>query len=562
VKARKKRKNSAPAHALSWRSTNICIALSLLLALVGAPLVVTFVEQIRDLIPQLQTQVTQEAYQVAGRALAKELRILNLRQTFKGLALPGRPGPVKWDSLRRSDPSNGIYIFLELLEALWEHEGIIAKGMGSEVGEAELRIEQLLQQALNGNPSKIYTVRQREVATSGFRSAGLSPRRSAVEAERIRRVFGQLQEWHRRVLRELADRLMADRQRRSEHAQTEVSHAGAAAVVRLFTDLVRDSPTPDIALLAAEKLPASLRELGADTEADRIASFTKNWHDATSDDQVNHIPHTGNGVVARVAHDRMMRSFLAVALSLISWLVLTSLLFALLPIALTSARGGGTHLVWRLGDRGPLTAGAMVCFPMFGLLLFTGFGNVPFAWLLSAPSLQGALFWPPLLIIVVLLASRLCVRSTDERMNCCTLPLSAVWAAMSVLLLTVMAGPFCVDFAQDVWRPPAGIQLFRRVGWVLGMESVVLGVIWIVWSFVRLRRARLPVGIRARAVLTVTAVAWLAVSGISLVSLAINQLNDHRHQQAFAVAACDPVADRLGPNWPAGYFEGARLVPE
>jgi len=163
----------------------------------------------------------------------------------------------------------------------------------------------------------------------------------------------------------------------------------------------------------------------------------------------------------------------------------------------------------------------------------------------------GSLIFSPFLLLLVLgLAAHLGVEIVPPRERS-RMPARAVWIIAAVMVVTLTGLMIWPPVHAEPWQPPAGIQRFRRIAPLMELEAGVIVLVWAVWSWVRRRRAGLPAGIRMRANLAVASRALLICSVIALVSLGINQRNDRQHQEAFARAAADPLADRLGPDWHA-----------
>jgi len=357
-----------------------------------------------------------------------------------------------------------------------------------------------------------------------------------------------------------------------------------AAAVRLLTDLVNDSPTPDVALLAAEELPRALGRLGTDARAAglsgpdyprsgptislaeacaaeglRVSSFRRRWHGAVACDQLNLIPHTGDRVLARASHDRVIRSLWAAGLCVGAWLTLgVTCLVCLVVVGVTRPPGDACP-TWRWHRGAAWISSAVVCGPLIALLLVVAAADLPFTWLISYPSLPTATAWPGLFVLTVGLASRVCVRPAGQ-FDKSPIPMAAVGALALALLAIPVTGALLLPVHSEAWRPPAGVQRFRQLGLVFGVECVAITVAWMAWGSLRRRRAGSPPGAWAHANLGAASAALLAVSVLSLMTLGINQRCDLAHQEAFARAAADPLTDRLGHTWRQDYFEGGRAA--
>jgi hypothetical protein len=518
---------------------------------------------------ELDEPVSPEAYAAARAAVAADRRILAVRYALN--AVHARQ-TVEWVRLRRIDADNGLYAYLEALEQL--------RAGGEERDNAAM---QLLRAAEAGPSARLYAARQREVAIAGFARAGVSPRRAAVEADRLGMVFRELHEAHRPVLRELTNRLVQRAAAWAEAGRAADAAVAQRAVLHLFDGVIADDATQvDVATLAAECELKALRaplplagdskeagELAAarSQKAREVAGFVERWRSLADPNAINVLPWTGEIVVARSAHERVLRSLASAAACVGTWLVLL-----VASLVLGAAAAWGT-LRQRAGDHGTAFAvspvwasrsvlsgwlpAGFVLMPLIAILLMFAFGHVPLVWLLSAPTLPAMLFSPWVTVVFLGAAARLWVRlcpagpthgDHEFDAEAARVPLKAVKVAVGAIAVGVVLALLLIPMKSEAWRPPATVQYLRKVGALFGLVCFMLTVGWIAWGQVRRWRRGLRAGALARATLPVAARALLGAAVLSTIALGWNQWNDSRHQRAFVAAAADPISDRLGPG--------------
>ncbi len=529
------------------------LGLALLLAFVSAPLVRTVVAQIGLMTPQALEPRVCDALQ---SEIQRSPLMANLWRVLLDLSRDTDAGPAL-TALQRSDRANGLGVCLELLPLLRRHREPTA----TRPADVDVRIRGVLKQCQTARPARLHAADERKLAERALQGAGLSPREIAVQTHRIQYVIPGVRGSCMPVLRELADLLLEKAAIWRSAGRGDDAAAACRVLVQLLTDVLDDSPSPEMALLASEELPPALRGLGAEAEARRVEAFCRRWHDLAREDRINLLPWTGDYVLARKAHDRVLRSLAASALTIGVWLTLAATCALSLLIVVATHPPAELPCRWRWNGHGAWVAPAIACGPLILLLAVMALADIRFTWLVSYPSL-----WPALLLLVPVLvssglATRLCVRPA-ARFGACLIPGAAVWGIASLLVLAIVAGAIFLPLHTEDWRPPPGIQRFRQLGYLVGVGCVLVVIVWILWGTMQRRRAKLPAGVWARANLAVASAALLAVSVVSMATLGINQLNDLRHRQAFIEAAGDPIADRLGENWGQEYFAPARAFAE
>jgi hypothetical protein len=162
-------------------------------------------------------------------------------------------------------------------------------------------------------------------------------------------------------------------------------------------------------------------------------------------------------------------------------------------------------------------------------------------------------------MLMLAIAARLAVRfpETAEKSR---IPAGGVQIFLAAAAVLWIAGTLLAPVRALPTRPPLSVQYFR-VHATLGGEICLLGVlIWFVWQQWRRIRAGVAVGLLARSQATVAAHALVVVGVLlALFSLA-NQRLDRAHQNAFARACDDVMADKLGEGWQDRYFGPARAL--
>ncbi|GMU20498.1 MAG: hypothetical protein AMXMBFR13_05950 [Phycisphaerae bacterium] len=543
------------------------------LALGATPLLGTLVQQIRAMIPHGQERLPAGVYQAVRRQLADDRRTKAARHAFEQLEAPiadqftAAPHEVL-------DPANVLYRHLELLTMLPRADAAAATSAPSDEQDAALaeRLRSILRLS---DPARLHAKYQRTVTLSSLRAHGVELRPAAAAAEYG---FPWLEPPRRPVLRDVAGRLMVLGARWREAGRPRDALLAHATVVRLFDDIVRDSPVPDVALLAAEQLPPALRETGKDADAaglplspdsksdertwtqqfavqaQRVAALLHEWHRRIGPDDINLFPRTTGPLLAPAAHDAVLASMTASALVVGTWCTLA--LLASLLTAMAALRRQSDSPVWRWNGWGLIAAVAMVIAPMVGLIVLLFALDVPFTWLISLKSLPAMALAPFVVPVMVGLAARLGVQTDAAEVPTGTAS-RLIWVLAAVVVGSWVV-LLLVPTASEPWQPPAGIQLFRRLGTWIGAECAVITAAWLTGALIQRRRSGVGSGQKARSLLGVVAWSLLATTLVGWVVLAINDRNDQAHAQVFAAAAADPLADRLGQDWQEAHFGGVR----
>jgi len=572
---------AAAAVTLRLRGPLAWLGVSLVLAGFAVPFLWTVAGQLGEMVPNIGEHLWIDPYRAAAHRLLQDRQILAVRLACQRLA--GDPGErPELEPFRQADPDNGLYAYLEVLAALREPGG-----------DGVALLDRV--RSLRTTPRvRLYLARQYRTAQGVFGEARVPPRRAARAAEQLRYqapYLGapELREAHGPLLRELANRLLDRGTLWRESGRVDDAITAHTAIVRLLTDLAEDSPSPDVVLLAADRLPGALRELARDAaagesgqridetaglaastgaacreQADRIASLHERWHELADREGINVLPYTGGSfhvLLAPREHRNAMCSLCVTLLLMATWLVLLALCLVWLGAAFLTFRPIDIGLAWRSGRRSQWLAAAIVCGPAVLLSVLIWVVRIDFTWLISLPSVWAVCLWPALVPVMVGLAARLQMTPAHP-----AAPLlgsrAGVWIPALVLVLTGVLGPVLLVPQKDPWQPPGAIQSFRTVGFLVGFESVVVAGVWITAALARLRRGKFSLRLAFRMYLHVASVALLVVSLISLAGLVANHCLDRAHQRAFAEAAADPLGDRLGDAWYETYFGGARALAE
>ena len=553
VDALAKHLNKPPQRAVEpsepgWRTLG-CIVAALLTAGLGFPFLKTAAVQVAIMRPP---GLNEAAYRGLVGHLRSSPEVITAWRALANVA-QGRDAAADLAAMRRVDPDNSLPDYLELLTLL-RRQSAAATGPSGEWGSA---IDALLARTGSGPPVRVPVARERELAEAFFLQAGWDPRRAAAEADRVAEAGIGVRSWCRSILRELVNRLevlAGDYQAAGRSDQAVLAHQAA---VRLLTDVVSQSPTPDLALLAAEKLPSALRALGATREATGVEAFRKRWHQVGQSDRVNLLPWTGDFALVPDTHDAVLRSLCGVGLAEGVWLTLAMIVMILLFTVGVTGSASRRSVGWRWGGRGLVLAPWVVCAPLAAGLGLLALADPPFTWLTSLPSLGGVVFLPAVIAVLVIAATRVGLAPAKSlapgRVPAWGVGLLAV-LVLGTMLTAAMRWPIHVE----PWRPPVAIQRFRKLGLTVGLVCTAMVPVLLAWGLVQRRRAGLPAGLWARPTLALAARAWLLVSLIALAALAVNHHLDRRHCQAFVAAASDPIASRLGPDWLRTYFAPAR----
>lgn len=462
----------------------------------------------------------------------------------RSLASP-KTGPDTPTILTKLRPNTGLRAWGELLLILRQTD----KPADSRPVEAHSSLTRAISLAQSAPPIRLYAREVRQLAAKAFND---EPRRKGASYATAYTQDVCLRS-SRPVLIELANRLEA----LAVHWQTEGRAADARAareaVVSLMTGVVSESPTPDSAMLASELMIAPLRGLGATGKAERLREFREQYRRVSLGDQTNILPHTGQAVLAREAHDRVMRSMTAVLVTLATWVILAGVAVFLMVAILAMQPPDVVPVLWQHPRRGSWEAALLACAPLLGLLVFIGLADIPWTWLVSYPTLKAGLLLPGLLFISIGIATWICVR-LGSPFKPCPLPGKAAWAIAALCLPTLLVLVLFVPLNTEPWQPPALIQRMRLWGAIVGGVGIATAILWVIAGLVHRTRTGLPAGVWARANLATVASALLLTSIVLWPVLAINQYFDIQHERAFVQAAADPLADRVGSDWLNRYF--------
>ena len=153
----------------------------------------------------------------------------------------------------------------------------------------------------------------------------------------------------------------------------------------------------------------------------------------------------GQAVVARKAHDRVMRSMTAVLVTLATWVILAGVAVFLMVAMLVMQPPDEVTVLWQRPRHGAKEAALLACAPLLGLLVFIGLADIPWTWLVSRPTLKAGLLVPGLLLISIGMATWVCVR-LSEPFKPCPLPRKAAWARST-------CRPPCLACWKPAWIP-------------------------------------------------------------------------------------------------------------
>jgi|GEM_PF-867621 len=551
----KNKRQIAGPFALRWRGTFVCVGLALFVVLLSVPFFKTVVSQVRLIAPlPLDASVyrsVSEQFRSIPQIVVPWKTFIDLNNKNAGEASLQRD-LVTWN---RIDPGNTLAAYVLLLDRLRRRDG------AAPASSMDAEIETLLEEIRTHGVLALPVDRERELTQQVFLLAGVSPRRAVVEADRIGQAYMGTRSYARSTFRELANRLWDYAEVCRTSGRPETAEVARLTLAHLMLDMAEKSAASELVLLAAEKLPGVLRELGGASEAEKVEAFQHRWHTAVGDDQVNVLPWMGDLAIVPDAQDRVLRSMCASIMALSILLVFGAFVLGMLPLVAFTRTAGDIAVSWRGGGWGQWGAALMCCLPMLAGWVFLMVGDLHFAWLLSFPSLQGVLVLPVLSVAVVGLATRLCA-CLGKRFDKASIPAIGVWGFVVLIVLVVLASCVFLPVHQEAWRPPVGVQLFRKVGHVAGVVCLVLIVTWLIWGRLRRRGAGLPTGVGARVTLAVTARALLLTAIICLGGLVVNQRWDRQHEAAFLKASDDPISAYVGPNWRSTYFGPVRSFLE
>ncbi len=485
--------------------------------------------------------------QAAVQRLYTDPGIWAVQQSFALLSNPGR-GDFDPARFKQIDPGNSLYDYGQLLLLLRRTDSALAH---PEDGNPRLVRE--IRQLHAGPPARIHLKRARETMYAALTAGGMPARRAAASVDIF--TMGD----YRSILRELIHRLKEHADAWTSQGRTEDARAAQRLIVRLLTDLVADSPLPEVALLAAEPaLPKTLRALGHEQLALGLEEFHHRWHEDHAAERVNILPHTGNLPLAVEEHARAMRSLCATVVTILIWSVLAASGLFWLIVSGLSKTPEASQPIWRQPKVARLICPALALVPYAVILCFAAGDSGRFSWLISYPTIPAGILlaaWVPLVVKVIARWSMEPPAGFQDRWRPRWL---LILLALLVVATVVMALAWPVP--ADFWCPPPAVQRFRILIPSVGIFAILVVVIWSLADVWYRRRANLPAGVYARANLAVAAGSLLLLSVLGLAILLTNQFRDQRHTQAFVQAAADPLADRLGPHWDKDYFEPVRRI--
>ena len=487
--------------------------------------------------------------------------------------------PRLLESCRRDDPGNGLYDYLDLLL-------VLRSGLG---GDAAV-LAQLSE--LSSTPAaQAHVLRQHQVIQEALAHEGISQRRAALLAWEN---CSWLQQSCDKATRELTRLLSARASVWRETGRTADAVRAHAAIVRLTTDLAKESPSPETMLLVSELTASACRELARDCAssgvgsrpasgpaaaggaspsrpdpraceeaASKAAALRDTWHKAVDAEGVGVLPWMGASIhvlLARPEHHRVMVSLVC---SLLALTCCATLLVLLVPIgiaAVATSMPPDAELKWRGGRPGRWGGAVLPVLPVLAMSLFLSVVNIDFTWLLSAPSVVGVAAFPALAVILLWLAAYGCAVLTEKEPRY-GWSLAGVYVAGAVLLLGLLlvrggvAGP-------TLWRPPVAVCVFRAAGFVTTVLCFLMVALWVLMNVRRGLRGRFSLAVLSRVFLPVVAASFLYMGLLAFSLLWLNDSRNTAHQQAFALAAANPVADCLGPDWYRDHLAGARALVE
>jgi hypothetical protein len=528
---------------------------SLIVAVLAWPLVKTLVYQVGEIVPNVDSYLWVEPYQAVEGVLAHDSQIGAVHVALQSLAY--RP-KEKFDAAtyRRYDPNNGLYDYLALTP-------LLAAG---ERGDAALRTAVHVLKSVG--PGRLHLTRRYQQMEALWLRAEMPVRVAARGAARVPYLVRPLREPYPRVLREWSAGMLALGKVWREAGRPADAVAAHAAVVRLLDDLVHDSPVPNMAMVVSEVAPVAWEELARDLKANagsqgdaaasqlatairkqaqRAAGLRPRWH-AVAGEGVNVLPYTGlsfHVMLAVPEHQRVLATLCAAGLAAATWAILLVLSIFWLVISAVASNPTGIELAWRRRAVSWWLGCLVVCGPVVLAAIGLRMGRIDYAWLLSLPSIWAVLLWPAVVLVLLGLAIRWCTQVTGVAGKCLS-PGGGLGVVILFLIILIVlpTGP-----GSKPWMPPAEILTIRNGGFLLGAGSLVVLVAWIGKALRKAGRVTFAVVAWSRGYLNVTAAALLGMTLIGFGLLLLNHRVDLLHQKAFARAAADPLADRLGPGW-------------
>jgi hypothetical protein len=560
----------------------IALVCSLLVSLVCLQLLGTLIQQVDLMIPRGAMLQEAPAVKAAHAAWQSDWRVGNLVAQVRIISQRDATEAelTQWSAA----PETSLAAWADLLARL-RNSGIEpARRTSTQPSNAATQpavaeeIPRLLAELDYAPPLRIGLAKAHERFLAAAQERKMSVRRAEV-------VFGPERSGptlaaYRPVLRELSGRLRS----LGEHYERAGRPADAIlayrAAIRGLTDMVKDSPLPEVALLAVDELEPLVRSLQKLEPArgagalEALEQFRTRWMELP-DSQIGLLPVLFGPALTPLEHQAVLSSLTASGGLLLSgWLLAVLCLMLIIIVGLSRVRSGRIRPqtastpsspasalpMWRWGGWGAIVAPVAVVVPILCVVIFLASDAVPFIWLASARSLRAIILAPAITILVWMLATRLCLRPADPA-QCRDLPRGLIFAGVALVVAAALVAAI-VPMPGEPWRPPATVQFFRRAGALAGLASLLVSLTWAVWGAWSRRRAGLPLGLWARGGLAVASTAMLMTLLAAAVALTINHRCDVRHEAAFAKAATDPIGARLGPDWWNAHFAPARSLVE
>lgn len=511
-----------------------------------------FVAQVRLMLPQVAEPLDDRVYEDLHRRLMTDEPTASLGRALEALAR-GRPAESSLANLIGRGRPNGLVPHLRLLVRLRELERT-----GAEPVEVASAVRSQLRRCLVAPNIRLHAADERSLAFDVFREHDVSPRRAVVEADNSPYRLGGIRLYAPDVLDELGERLTTLAVAWKGAGRNQEAQLAAMVCVRLLTDAVQESPLPELALTASERLPPALRLLDAEAAARQASALRDRWREACNEVGPGLLPHNRGFALAAREQQRLLDAMAASTLAAGTWCVL-ALLCGVLVMAMMSA--GTTDeivQVWAWQGRGAWVAPLIVCLPLLAGVLILVVAHVPYEWLISWPTIPAAVTFPLFGLLTWPLACRISVRSPGEE-DGAAVPQKAIWGMCFLFVLVVIVTAL-VPIKDEPWRPPIGIQQLRMVVPAGAGLSAMLAIVWGVWSWIRHRGAGRPVRPRLRAGLAVASSALLVTSAVWLALLITVRIQADCHADVLVIAAGEPIAHRLGPDWYHQYLEAARAA--
>ena len=579
--------------ACRWRLPVAALAISVFLGGLMVPPASLWLAQVGEMVPAVGELFWKEPYQAAARRVANDRPIVAVRRVFEALhqAKPDENALAVGAAL---DPANGLYVYLRLLPILRQEA----------IGQDTLR--QRLSSATTAAPARLYVMRERQLAYDAFRKAGVPARRAATAAMRIDRVVANLvglppRGWpatHLPVLGDLADRLGQYGERSREAGRVSDAVAAHAAVARLLTDVVEDSPEPSLVLTAAELLANAMDELALDMraietsqtdsaptvepsesiagklgpeelatacrgEAAKLRDFHARWHTLVRSEGVSVLPMCGDtchALLAAPTHHRVMTSFCLVPLAAAAWAGFWLVCLAAIPGAVVSVWSENV-VEWRSGRWSYALAVVLPILPIAMLWLGLSTWTVPQEWLTSQPTVQAWAAWPLVALVLIGVSTRLTLRvaGSPERDR---QSVRFAWAVLLTMGALVLLALVVGGWWGESWQPPAAVRRFRLAGWILGAAAAGVLLVWVIRAITHWRAGLTALPSRSRAYLQAVSVALLSAGCLLWLCLWVNQVRDVDHQEGYAQAALRPVSDLIGNSWYQERFAASRRLAQ